>query len=288
MHAGAPVEISLAAFDGDPVRIVLSAMALASAGFVSGFMAGLFGIGGGVITVPVLAALLPLLGVSEGIAMQVAIGTSLGLIVPTAVRSFLAHRARGAADLDLLRTWLIPVPLGVAIASLMAARLTADALMVAFAAIALVVGLWMIVGPSDGRKLIAMPTGIGRALVGGGIGLVSTLMGIGGGVFNNTMMVLAGRPVHQAVATSAGLGALIAFPGVVGMIVAGWGREALPPFSLGFVNLAALAAMAPTSLMAAPLGARTAHRMPGRLLKAALGVFFLVVAARFLVVALGD
>jgi len=268
------------------VSLLTVVAVLAAAGAVSGFMAGLFGIGGGVITVPVLSELAPVLGVPHTIAMQMAIGTSLGLIVPTAVRSFLSHRAHGAVDMTLLRSWLIPVPLGVAGASLLAAELSSDALTVIFAVIAVLVGLWMMFGPRGERQLIKLPTGIGRYAIGGGIGLISTLMGIGGGVLNNTLMVLAGRPVHQAIATSAGLGVLIAIPGVFGMMLAGWGRAALPPLSLGFVNVAALVVLAPASLLAAPVGARLAHRLSARVLRAALGIFFFAVAARFLADAL--
>ncbi|WP_430514361.1 sulfite exporter TauE/SafE family protein [Pannonibacter phragmitetus] len=255
--------------------------ALIASGVVAGLMAGLFGIGGGAVLVPVLYQFLAILGVDESVRMHVAVATSLGIIVPTSLRSFFAHKARGAVDLELLKSWLIPLPLGVVAASLVAAHVSGQGLKGIFAVIAVVVSLRMFFNRDSWRLGNDIPGFPIRPLCGALIGFFSTLMGIGGGVMNNTFMTLYGRPIHQAVATSAGTGVLISIPGVIGMIWAGWGEPALPQFSLGYVNLLGVAVIMPLTTFAAPFGVKLAHRMPKRALELAFGTFLMLVAIRF-------
>ena len=268
-------------------ELVLLGLALAGAGAFAGLLAGLFGIGGGAVIVPVLAEFLLILGVDEAIQMHLAVGTSLGIIVPTSIRSFRAHQRRGAVDMALLKSWLLPVPLGVIAASAFAAVASGGLLKAVFATMALVFGLKMLLGFDRlklGRDLPGQP---GRTAVGIGIGFLSALMGIGGGVINNTFMTLHGRPIHQAVATSAGVGTLIAIPGVIGYVAAGWASDQLPPFSLGYVNLLGVALVIPVTMVLAPIGARLAHRTPKRKLQIGFGIFLLVIAARFILSLVG-
>lgn len=257
-------------------------LALIASGLVAGFLAGLFGIGGGAVLVPVLYQFLTVLGVDESIRMHVSVGTSLGIIVPTSLRSFLAHKKRGAVDLELLKSWIIPVPLGVLAASLVAAHVSGDSLKGIFAIVALVLGLRMLFDKPNWRLGSDIPGNPVRAICGALIGFFSTLMGIGGGVMNNTFMTLYGRPIHQAVATSSGTGLLISVPGTIGLIWAGWGVSHLPAFSAGYVNLLGVALIIPVTTFAAPYGVKVAHALPRRTMEILFGVFLLIVAARFL------
>lgn len=271
--------MDLSLLNGETIGLGL---ALLASGAVAGFLAGLFGIGGGAVLVPVLFQFLTVLGVDESVRMHVSVATSLGIIVPTSIRSFMAHKKRGAADLELLKSWIIPLPLGVVGASLVAAHVSGDGLKAIFAVIALVLGLRMLLDQPHWRLGTDIPGNPVRALCGAMIGFFSTLMGIGGGVMNNTFMTLYGRPIHQAVATSAGTGLMISIPGTIGLIWAGWGDPHLPPFSAGYVNLLGVALIIPITTMIAPLGVKVAHAMPRRRMEVLFGLFLLVVAGRFL------
>jgi len=264
-----------------PGELAGLAAATVASGAVSGLLAGIFGIGGGAVMVPVLYQGLSFLGVDEAVRMHLSVATSLAVIVPTSIRSFLAHKKRGAVDMDLLKSWLIPVPVGVIIAAIVAASLSGAALRGVFAAIALVVGLRLLFNRESWRLGSDIPPNPVRAIAGLIIGFLSTLMGIGGGVLNNTFMTLFGRPIHQAVATSAGVGVLISIPGVIGYIWAGWNDALLPPFSAGFVNILGVLLVIPVSVFAAPYGVKIAHALSKRQLEIAFGLFLLFVAARF-------
>ncbi|PLX39152.1 MAG: hypothetical protein C0606_00990 [Hyphomicrobiales bacterium] len=264
-------------------ELALFAVALLGTGAVAGILAGIFGIGGGAVLVPVLYQFLGMLGVDPAVQMHVAVGTSLGIIVPTSVRSFLSHKARGAVDMDLLKSFVIAVPAGVVLGSIVAAYVSAAGLKGIFAAIAALVAFKMLFGKASWRLGDDLPGVAGRSFVGVVIGFLSVLMGIGGGVMNNTFMTLFGRPIHQAVATSAGVGVLISIPGMFGFIWAGWGAEGLPPLSIGFVNVLAVALVIPVTILIAPLGVRIAHALTKRKLEVGFGIFLLVVATRFLI-----
>ena len=254
---------------------------LVLAGVIAGFLAGVFGIGGGAVIVPVLYQIFGLLHVDETVRMHLAVGSSLAIIVPTSLRSLLSHHRRGAVDLDLLKSFLVPIPLGSVAASLAAASISSAGLRATFAAIAVIFGLKLIFGRHDWRLGDKVPTNPIRFVVAALIGFFSTLIGIGGGVLNNTFMTLYGRPMHQAIATSAGVGALISIPGLVGYVLAGWGDPLLPPLSTGFVNWIAVLVVIPLTLATAPLGVRAAHALDRRRLETGFGCFMLLVAARF-------
>ncbi|MCB1490187.1 MAG: sulfite exporter TauE/SafE family protein [Bauldia sp.] len=264
-------------------ELIQLGIALLLAGALSGLLAGIFGIGGGAVIVPVLYQALVYLGVDESVRMHVAVGTSLAIIVPTSLRSFFAHKRRGAVDMALFRSFLIPVPLGVIVASIVAASISGAALRGIFAAIALAVALKLILQRQGWQLGQDIPGNPSRAIIGGLIGFFSTLMGIGGGIITNTYMTLFGRPIHQAVATSSGVGVLISIPGVIGYVWAGWGNPLLPPFSLGFVNLIGVLVVIPASVLIAPLGVRIAHVLTRRQLELGFGIFLVVVAIRFAV-----
>ncbi|MEO0542755.1 MAG: sulfite exporter TauE/SafE family protein [Pseudomonadota bacterium] len=265
------------------IEILPFALLMASAGVLAGFMAGLFGIGGGAILVPVFYQAFGWAEVPEAVRMHLSVGTSLAIIAPTSIRSFLAHRAAGAVDLDTLRTFVIAIPLGVLIASIVIAGISSGGLRLVFAILAVLVGLKLLFDQPDWRLGSDLPDGPFRFLAGGTIGFLSTLMGIGGGVLNNTFMTLYGRPIHQAIATSSGVGVLISVPGLIGAVWAGWGEVGLPALSTGFVNWLCFAVVIPATLAFAPVGARLAHRTPKRVLEKLFGLFMLAVALRFFI-----
>ena len=262
-------------------ELVTFAAAIAAAGVVAGLMAGIFGIGGGAVLVPVFYQVFGMLGIDEAVRMHLSVGSSLGIIVPTSIRSFLGHKARGAVDMDLLKSYLIPVPAGVVLASLTAAYISSAGLRTIFAVITLLVAFRLIFNRESWKIGSDIPGNPGRAFVGALIGYLSTLMGIGGGVLNNTFMTLFGRPMHQAVATSSGVGVLIAIPGTIGYIWAGWGDPLLPVASTGFINWIAVALIIPIALVVTPYGVRIAHALKKRQLEIGFGLFCIFVSVRF-------
>jgi uncharacterized protein len=213
--------------------------------------------------------------------MHLAVGSSLAIIVPTSIRSFAAHRARGIVDMDLLKSFLVPVPVGVVLGSLTAAYISSEGLRAIFATLMILVGVRLLFNRESWRIGADIPGNPGRSLIGVVIGYFSTLMGIGGGILNNTFMTLYGRPMHQAVATSAGVGVLIAIPGTLGYIWAGWGEARLPIASTGFVNWITVALLIPITMYLAPYGVRIAHWLDKRHLEIGFGLFCLFVSARF-------
>jgi uncharacterized protein len=256
-------------------------VALLAAGVLAGLLAGLFGIGGGAILVPIFFHVFGLLGVPDAVRMHLALGTSLAIIVPTSIRSFMAHRQRGAVDIDLLKGWIVAVPLGTIIATIVAAWASSTELRLIFAVIALALALRMIFAKDSWRLGSDLPGNPVKFLVGTGIGILSGLMGIGGGVMNNTFMTLYGRSIHQAVATSSGVGVLISIPGLVGYVWGGWGAAGLPPFSTGYINWLAVALLIPVTLYTAPYGARLAHALSKKHLEFAFALFLVAVSMQF-------
>jgi uncharacterized protein len=262
--------------------LVWLALALIAAGAVTGVLAGLFGVGGGAVMVPVLYQLFALIGVPEEVRMHLSVGTSLAVIIPTSIRSFRGHLKRDAVDMETLKRWAIPVIAGVVLGSLIAAYVSSTALKAVFAVVATLNGLKLLIGRDDWRLGDAMPGTIGHGAYGLAIGVLSALMGIGGGVFGNMIMTLYNRPIHRAIATSAGLGVLISIPGALGYVWAGWPKMALlPPFSLGYVSMIGAALIIPTSVWLAPFGVKLAHGFSKRKLEMAFGIFLMFVGLRF-------
>jgi len=255
---------------------------LLAAGVVTGILAGLFGIGGGGIIVPVLYQVFIFLNVPEAVRMPLAVGTSLAIIIPVSISSALAHYRKGAVDFEAVRLWWWPCMVGVGASSLVAAFAPPAVFKIAFVLTASLIGTrllagfrWQIADRFPGR--VAM-TGIGF-----GIGMAAALMGVAGGSFVNMAMTLYGRTMHRAVGTAAALGVFVAVPGAIGYVLAGWPQMAqLPPFSAGFVSLIGFVLIAPTSMAFAPLGARIAHRFSRRALEVSFGLFLFAVAARFI------
>lgn len=257
-------------------------IALIVSGAAIGFLAGLFGVGGGGISVPVFFEVFVALGYPAETAMPVAVGTSLAVIVPTSILSARAHHAKGTLSIDILRIWAVPILLGVVIGAFIARIAPPEVFQIAFVLVASINALKFLTGGKGWHFQDELPGLWTMRLAGTGIGLISAIMGIGGGAVSSLFLTLYGLPIHRAVSTSAGVGVLIAVPGTMGYVLAGLGKEGLPPTSLGFVSLAAFAVTIPTSLLTARLGVSLAHRLSRRKLEIAFGVFLLLVSARFL------
>jgi len=261
--------------------------ALAAAGVLAGLVAGLFGVGGGIVIVPVLYYVFTAFDVPEEVRMHVAVGTSLATIVVTSIRSLKTHLQSGAVDVPLLKSWILPIVAGVVAGTAVADVIDGMALTLIFGSIALLVAANMAFAKASWKLAEDLPGRPGRDAIGATIGFLSTLMGIGGGTFGNTVMTLCGRTIHQAVATSAGLGLIIAVPGALGFIVSGWGEAGTPPGSVGYVNFIAFACIVPATILMAPVGARMAHRLPQKQLKRGFAAFLALVAIRMLYGVLG-
>ncbi|MCJ2179815.1 sulfite exporter TauE/SafE family protein [Novosphingobium album (ex Hu et al. 2023)] len=259
---------------GIPIALMLLA------GLVSGFAAGLFGIGGGFVVVPVLFIMLPLLGGSSESIAHVAIGTSLATIVITSLRSVQAHARRDAVDFDLLKAWAPWIVLGVGAGVLLAARVSGHALALIFGAgVGLMALHFLFPVLRDKRLRDDVPGGYVRAGIAGGLGAFSSLLGIGGGTIAIIVMTLCGRTIHRSIATASGVGFIIAVPGTLGFMAIGLPMHDLPFGSIGYVNVLAAVAIVSTSVFTAPLGAATAHKLPAGILSPIFGLYLLFVAA---------
>ena len=260
-------------------------------GALAGFLAGIFGIGGGAVLVPVLYECFRIAGVPLDARMPLCIGTSLAIIIPTSIRSWQAHHKRGSVDMDILVKWAVPVLLGVMLGSVIARYAPEKLFKYVFVGVAWSAAARLLLGKENWRLGEEMPKGIFMRAYGFFIGLLSTLMGIGGGLFSNLLMTFYGRPIHQAIGTSVGLAVLISIPGAIGYIYAGWPAAArFPevaalqlPFAIGYISLIGALLVMPTSLLVAPLGVRVAHFMTKRKLEVAFGIYLLVVSSRFVI-----
>jgi uncharacterized protein len=260
------------------------AASIVAGGVLAGFLSGLFGIGGGAIIVPVLYEVFRIVGVPDEIRMQLCIGTSLAIIVPTTTRAYLAHRARGAVMPDVLRIWMVPMVAGVGIGALLATFAPQALFKIVFVILAFVIAARLLFGGDRWRLGDELPGRAAMVAYGLGIGLAGSLMGVSGGSMSTMVLTLYGKPIHAAVGTAAGLGVPLTIAGTIGYVLAGLPHQALtPPLSLGFVSLIGVALMAPVSSFVAIFGVKVAHALPRRQLEIAFGLFLLLVSIRFIV-----
>ncbi len=255
--------------------------ALVFAGACIGMLAGIFGVGGGAISVPVFFETFRTMGVADDVAMPLAVGTSLAMIIPTSILSARAHSKRGTVDMALLRAWILPVLLGVGLGSVIARYAAPQVFQGVFVVVAGTNAIKLLFGKAGWKLRDTMPGRGVTALYGAIVGLLSALMGIGGGAISNLILTLNGRGVREAVSTSAGVGVLIAIPGTLGYIISGWGKPGLPHDALGFVSVLALCLTMPTALLTTSLGVRVAHALPQAILGKLFGIFLALVSLRF-------
>ncbi len=256
------------------------AAALLATGLLAGVLAGLLGVGGGIVIVPVLYHLFTMLGVDESVRMHAAVGTSLATIIPTSVMSSRAHKRRGSLDMTLIKNLMPSMVVGVIVGSVASRFLSGASLTAVFACIALLVAVNMAFKRDGFAVADGLPGTAGTALLGSGIGGVSTLMGIGGGTLSVPVLNALRVPMHTAVGTGAMLGMVISFPGTLAFILNGLDVPLRPPFSLGYVNLLGFALIVPATLATTGWGAKLAHSINARRLRQMFALFLALTAAR--------
>ena len=269
-------------------ELAFLAAVIIAGGVMAGILAGLFGIGGGAVVVPVLYEVFRILGVPDQVHMQLCIGTSLAIMVPTNIRSYRTHRATGAVLSGVVREWTPMAIVGIAIGAAVAMVAPSAVFKIAFIVIAGIIGSKLLFAQDRWRLGDDLPKHPLSRLYGLAVGLMAALTGVSGGSLFTMVLTLYGKPIHQAVATSAGIVVPITIAGTLGYILAGLPHQALlPPLSVGFVSLIGLALMAPVSSVTASYGARLAHALSRRTLEIAFGLFLLAASLRFLASLIG-
>lgn len=256
-------------------------------GALAGVLAGLLGVGGGIVLVPAYFYAFQTLGYGGPQLMQMCLATSLATIIVTSLRSVMSHNKKGAVDWEILRGWGPGIVIGAILGMLVAASLRSTTLQGIFGVLALVIGLYMGFGRAEWRLGQAMPKGLGRVILSPAMGFLSVLMGIGGGSFGVPLMSLFNTPIHRAVATAAGFGVIIAVPSVIGFLFLPIEAAHRPPLTIGAVNLVAFAVTIAMTLITTPWGVKLAHAMDPKPLKRVFALFLTLVALNMLRKAFG-
>ncbi|MBR0797566.1 sulfite exporter TauE/SafE family protein [Bradyrhizobium jicamae] len=259
------------------------AAALAAAGACTGILAGLFGVGGGTVIVPVLYEVFELYGVPDEIRMPLCVGTSLAVIVPTSISSFLGHTRKGQVNTGVLRMWIVPIAAGVGIGVIAAAFARPVLFKAVFILVCLFLAVRLLAGKDTWKLGDKLPGRSAMAIYGLVTGSSASLMGIGGGLVANVVLSLYRFPIHAAVATASGVGVIVSIPGAIGYVVAGWGHPGLPPLSLGYVSLIGFALLTPLSLLTVRYGVSLAHQLNKRQMEIALSAYLIFISLRFVV-----
>ncbi len=255
-------------------------VAMLATGTIAGVLAGLFGIGGGIVIVPVLETALGFVGVDPAIRMHIAVGTSLATIIPTSISSARAHHRRDAVDVEIVKRWALFVLVGALLGAWIASMVHSRVLAIVFATLAFLVAMKMLFLPASRNLTDAVPRGPLVPVIPTSIGCFSSMMGIGGGTFSVMTLTLFNEPIHRAVGTAALFGLVISLPGMLGFVAAGWGDPRLPAGSIGFVSLLGFACIAPATVLAAPLGAKIAHAFSEKRLNMLFGAFLVIASMR--------
>ncbi len=260
---------------------------LLTIGAVAGVLAGLLGVGGGIVLVAAFYYAFQSLGYDSPQLMQICLATSLATIIVTSLRSVMSHNRRGAVNWHILRGWAPGLAIGAAFGVTAAAVLNSATLQMIFGALGVLVGMYMALGRADWRLGQAPPEGPFRWIYSVVVGFLSVLMGIGGGAFGVTVLTLYNTPIHRAVATAAGFGVLIAVPSVLGFLLVAVDPVTRPPWTVGAVNLLAFAVVVSMTALTTPLGVRLAHALNPGPLKRVFAAFLIVVAGNMLRKAVG-
>lgn len=268
------------------LQITLLVGGVVLAGGLGGLLAGLLGVGGGIVIVPVLFWVFTFTRFDPALAMHMAVATSLATIIATSISSARAHHKRGAVDMALVKRWGPWMAAGALAGGAFAGLVNAAALMMVFG----IMGLAVSVNLARPKSLVLapdLPSGkVGQPVLASGIGLVSAMMGIGGGTLGVPTLTAFSVPVHRAVGTAATFGLIIAIPAAIALVVAGLGVAGRPPLSLGYVNLVAAALILPMSIFMAPHGAKLAHALDAKWVKRSFAVFLTITSVRMLWTAL--
>jgi uncharacterized protein len=248
-------------------QIIWYFFTLLAAGMVAGFSSGLFGIGGGIVLVPTLMTVLPFFHAAPNLVMHMAVGTSLALIFPGSLMASRKQFQLGNLNLDLFFFWIQMVILGIMVGSILINFISNEALKIYFAVYLLGVTLYAIFQKEPPLGVEKIPSRSLMRLAGFLVGVLSVLLGIGGGTFTVPFFHFSHYPLKKAIALSSATGVVISLAGVVGVILGGWGKSGLPRYSLGYLHLPAFLFLTPGMMFFAPLGARAAHKLPMKPLK---------------------
>lgn len=255
---------------------------LMAIGAFAGLIAGLLGVGGGLVLVPCYFFMFIHLGYDSAQLMQICLATSLATIIATSARSVLAHHRRGAVDWDILRGWGPLIAAGAIAGLLAASALRSDTLVIVFVGLGIAAGTFLGFGRPEWRLGALLPSGLRRVVIAPGIGFFSVLIGIGGGLFGVPLMTLYGVPIRRAVATASGFGMIIAIPSVIGFLVLAAPEAGRPPYTIGYVNLPTFAVTVSMTMITAPLGARLAHRLDPLRLRRIFALLIMVMVLNML------
>lgn len=260
--------------------LILSLMGLAA---LAGFLAGLLGIGGGLVLVPGLYFIFNYLGYTADNIMHLAVGTSLATIIATGLSSTRAHWKKGGVRFDLVKKIGFGMVIGVGIGTYIASQTTGMGLKVVFASALVIFAFLMQVNPQKFKIFQDIPRQPWPTFAGAVMGTICTLMGIGGAALNVPYMTLHNVPIHKAVGSASAMGLLIAIPGVLGFIFIGSGQGAgLPPYSVGYVNLLALAIIIPVTVIMAPVGVHVTHKFSVKMLRRVFSGFLIIISIRMI------
>lgn len=257
-------------------------LALITTGIFAGILAGLLGVGGGIVIVPVLFFLFQSFGVSADTAMIVATATSLSTIIPTSISSIRSHHKKGNVDFDLLKRWGIFILAGVLMGSMLVTRIDGKMLTMLFGIIATLSALNMLFRTHKTALFNELPNKLGQAMMGGSIGLLSSMVGIGGGTISVPLLTLYNYPVHKAVGTAAAIGLMISLPGALTMLIMGTTPNDAPIGTFGLVNLIGFMCIVPLTVLCAPIGASLATKLDAVKLKRVFSVILLITGVRML------
>ena len=252
-------------------------------GIVAGLIAGLFGVGGGIVIVPILFWIFASLNFPDEILMHMAIGSSLATIIPTSIASARAHYRRGSIDIDVIKKWGLGVFIGALLGGVSGNFFSANELKYIFALVAFIVALNMFLKNPlklSNKLPISRVVNTFTSLI---IGFVSSLMGVGAGTIGVPSLVSLSIPIHRAIGTAAALGLFISIPATIGLAFSGFNVPNRPPFSIGYVNIIAFFVMFPLTVFFAPIGVKIAHLINQRMLKIVFGVFLIITSTKMLI-----
>ena len=247
-----------------------------------GFVAGLFGIGGGLITVPFLYYIFGQLGIDQKYIMHLAVGTSFAIIIPTSIVSVLTHHKFNAVDFDVVRNYGIFVIAGVVIGTIFAATLKTKSLVLFFSIVILFLGIYLLLIKEKDQNVISEMKLYLKIILGSIVGFISAIMGIGGAVMNVPILKFFGYSINKAIGSAAAIGFLIALFGAIGFLITGSYLKTNLPLSIGFLNIPAFIIFIPITTFMARLGAKTVHKIDKNKISKFFGIFLLIVAIKFL------
>lgn len=262
------------------IDILMWVLAMLFAGITGGLLAGLLGVGGGIVIVPVLYQILTTMNVAEDIRMKIAVGSSLATIIVTSLISSRSHAKKGAVDWLLFKQWSIWIVIGVVFGITIVTYVKGVFLTLVFAIVALIVAIYMMLQKTGFSLYKGFPNGYIKNFLATIIGTLSTLMGIGGGTLSVPILNLFGYNMRMAVGTGAAIGMIIAIPATLGYVMQGFGNTSLPPFSFGYVNMLAVIFIIPMTTIMAPIGAKIAHCIPENILRKLFSIFLIITSLR--------